>query len=257
MAQLFEIPAGEDGKQFISALYLEPGEVTTPELEKTLVIMVHGFPGSHKQAHKDLFGDLEYLFSSSGLHCLRFDFRCCGSSEGLQEEFTLDGANKDMDAILDWAHKQGFKQIMYVAEGLGAASVVRKMNDTTRLAFFFWPILDLKTHCESRYAGSTQQDSMNVPHIVVDQNRIGIPLVQEMKDTDLSFFLGEIKVPILMQYGEADDKVGAEQAEYFKNNAKAPRIDITGYQDGDHGLTSNRHRQMIFYHIGQFLSKYM
>lgn len=255
MSQIFEIPSGKD-KKFMSALYCEPSELTTPDLEKTLVIMVHGFPDSHKQAHEDLFGDLEYLFTTSGLHTMRFDFRCCGSSEGLQEEFTMQSANEDMDTILDWAHKQGFEQIIYVAEGLGAAHVVRKMNKTTRMAFFFWPILDVKGYCEKHYQGLVPKDTINVPHIIADNNRIGMPMIDEMQDTDLQPFLDVIRAPILMQYGVKDTMVDEHQIAYFRKHAKAPRIDITSYEDGTNGLSTARHRQMIFYHIGQFLSKF-
>lgn len=255
MVQVFEIQSGEK-KQFMSALYSEPSEMTTPEHTKTLVIMVHGFPDSHKQAHKDLFGDLEYLFTTSGLHTLRFDMRCCGSSEGLQEEFTLQGANTDMDAILDWAHKQGFEKIIYVAEGLGAAHVARKINKTTRLAFFFWPILDLKSFCEKHYLGAAQQDTINVPHIIVNKNRIGLPLIEEMRQTDLTPYLHDLRAPILMQYGLQDTLADKHQIDYFLRHTKAPLIDVTSYEDGENGLHSSRHRQMIFYHIGQFLSKF-
>ena len=256
MAQDFQIPSGEK-KEFISGLYSVPTENTTPEHDKILIMMLHGFPGVDKKAHQDLFGDLEFLFTSSGFHTLRFDFRCCGSSEGLQEDFTLKKAMVDIDTVLDWAQKQGFEEIIYVAEGLGAAICLPKINDQTKLAFFFWPILDLPGFAQEKFSKlDLSTDTKHTAHIHFNNSRVGLPLIEEMKTAKLGKNMEDIKIPLLVQYGSDDDMVADNQIEYLRNNLKAPRMDITSYQNGKHGLTDERERKMIFYHIGQFLTKY-
>jgi len=78
-----EIFSGKD-KKFISAFHCAPEHPVHEGRNNTLVIMAHGFPGGHKEAHEDLFGDLEFLFNQFGYQTLRFDFRGCGNSEGMK-----------------------------------------------------------------------------------------------------------------------------------------------------------------------------
>lgn len=242
--------------QFLSVVHNTPAPGTIRD-QKKLIVMVHGFPGADKSGHGKLFEDLGQMFSAAGFHSLAFDFRGCGASEGQQEEFSLSTAEKDLEAVLGWAHTKGFEKIIYVAEGLGCASVLKKVNDSTALIFLFWPILDLKSYAETHWSGELQHSAAHGPHITFHDNRIGEPLIKEMKETDMRPYLSDLQVPLLMQYGEMDDVVGSAQIDFFRENTKGKRLDITGYQDGTHGLTNERHRQMVLYHIGQFFGKFV
>lgn len=251
-----EIPVG-NAKEFLSGLYEKPQEATTPERDKTLALMVHGFPGMHKYSHQDLFGDLELLFSASGFHSFRFDFRGCGASEGRQENFTLSTAAEDLAAVYDWAEKQGFSSLVLVAEGLGATFSLLTPPANLRLGFFFWPVLDAQSYARRHFSGLSPSTDVKVTaHVRAGDTRVGLPFIEQLSRVDIIPALSQPRLSVLVQYGSEDDTIGLEQIDFLKHNLKARRVDVTGYQGGDHGLGDPRHRKMIFYHIGQFLTKF-
>ena len=54
------------------------------------LVMLHGFTG-HKTEPHQLFVKAARRFANEGILTLRFDFRCCGESEGLFEDLTIEG----------------------------------------------------------------------------------------------------------------------------------------------------------------------
>lgn len=256
MSQIIEIPVGE-GQERISALYAPSPHPMLQERERTLVVMAHGFPGSHKEAHRDLFGDMELAFGEFGFHTIRFDFRGCGKSEGREEKLTLSSAREDFAAILSWAERKGFEQFIYIGEGLGAAVCLQSLQENVRMLLLFWPVIDLSGHVHRHFQVDDQD---NIPdstgYITAGDHRIGLALIREMLETDLKPCLKGLSIPILAQHGAQDNIVPVEHLDILKNAVEARRVDITTYQDGNHGLTDARHRKMIFFHIGQFIEKY-
>jgi pimeloyl-ACP methyl ester carboxylesterase len=249
MADPVEIPVGPERK-YISGLHAAPIDKAVAELSKRLVIMMHGFPGAYKQGHNDFFGDLELLFTHAGLHSFRFDFRGCGSSEGLQEEFCLQTADEDVAAVLDWAEKQGFEELILVGEGIGAIPLLKNLTPQVKVGFLFWPVLDGKAFLEHTQIESTDKNHSN--------NSIGQTFINDMKELDLKEILSNLNAPLLVQYPANDEKIGPEHMDVLRNHASSTRrLDLTGYEDGVHGLPDERHRKMISFHLGQFLSKYV
>lgn len=244
MAELIEIPVGPQ-KEYIAGIYAPALESTLADTPKCLAIMLHGFPNVYKQSHDDFYGDLETLFAHAGVHSFRFDFRGCGSSEGLQEDFTLESASEDMAAVLDWAEKQSFKEFIIVAEGLGAITALQNLRNTMKLGFLFWPVVLGKVHLD-QYLLSEKHDVLNGQ------------LIAELQTLDLSPILQNLSIPFLVQHPAEDARIGPEHMDYLHETVSSTRrFDITSYQDGAHGLPDERHRKMICFHMGQFLSKYM
>lgn len=58
------------------------------------LVMLHGFTG-HKIEPHQLFVRAARRFAEEGILTLRFDFRCCGDSEGLFEDLTIEGEISD------------------------------------------------------------------------------------------------------------------------------------------------------------------
>lgn len=71
--------------------------------ERTLVIMVHGFPASHKAFHHDLYGEIEYRLIQNEFDTIRFDFRGCGESTGKSADVTFQSLRQDLKAVYGWA----------------------------------------------------------------------------------------------------------------------------------------------------------
>jgi len=91
---------------------------------------------------------------------------------------------------------------------------------------------------------------------MIDGHKIAMKLVNELLCLAPEQLLPEIKIPVLVQQGAEDKTVSLDHTDILKSGLKARRLDVTTYQDGDHGLTDDRHRKMIFFHIGQFVEKY-
>jgi len=232
------------------------GEITAPDeqsmddMNSTLVIMMHDFPYSHSCDHDGLFQHLRGIFDQYGLQTLTFDFESCGESEGLEEDFTLESARENLERTIRWAKRRGFEKYIFVACGAAAALALEQTDKSTRLAFLFWPAVDL-----AAYAGRLFYQG-NDKTIVAKGRRIAGDLVTQMKVYDTSAIMKSLKLPILIQYGAQDDIVGVDQIDIIKSGFNALRIDITSYGDGGYGLTDPRHRKMMEHHISQFLHKY-
>jgi dienelactone hydrolase len=241
-------------REYLSGLMGVPLERSQEERDSMLVIFMHGFPG-----HKD---DLHYfmsmmanLFGEHGFYTFQFDFRGCGQSEGREEDFTLTRARQDLDLVRDWAHKQGFKKFIYVAEGLAAHTAMSSMLDDVQAMVMFSPILDGAAY--ARYLLQAEPDTSTSDqggYHLVQGHRIGEKLLFELmsagRPTDT------LPMPILAHYGTEDGRMSPVHLDQLKSCLTASRIEITSYQGGAHGFPDPKHRQMLAVHIGQFLKKY-
>ncbi len=214
---------------------------------KPLIIMLHSFPGGHKASQNDLFGDLEHKLSQGGLDTLRFDFRGCGESEGKSEHFTLERAKDDLQAILKWARKSGFNRFIYIGEGLGATVALQNANAQVRALVLLWPALSPK----DTFVGQFSPDSQYENH------KVGRALLEEIRKFDPVGVLRDLKVPLLIQHGQADQKFPIGQLDLLRRHAyNTPRIEMTTYDNGEPGLEKLNERETMYYHIQQFLTRY-
>lgn len=224
---------------------------------KTLVIMLHGFPG-HKSAQNDVFGDLEFQVGRDGFHSLRFDFRGCGESEGKSEDFMMETACADVRAILEWARSFGYERFFYIGEGLGAAIALLNADPGVRGAALLWPALDPRLTAlrePLKLAGSKEAKAQG--YVVWRDTKIGLPLLKEIKLLNPTRKLRNLKIPLLIQQGTADEEVSPAQMELLRRHARSiRRIEMTTYEGAGHGLHGLQERQTMFYHIRQFLKRY-
>ena len=65
------------------------------------VVMLHGL-GGHKVGRYRLYVDLAESLAESGIASLRFDFRCCGDSDGDFAEMLIDGQVSDAIKALNY-----------------------------------------------------------------------------------------------------------------------------------------------------------
>lgn len=235
--QSFKIPGGKDGVE-LSAILSAPDDKSRENLLRTVVIMAHDIPFSHSHDHDNLYPFLRTVFDDHGYHTLMFDFESCGDSYGREEDFTLQTARDNLQAIIQWARQKRFEHIILVGAGVAAALCLEFTDKDTKMVFLFWPIVDLAAYAHSVHG-------------------IGPKLVEEMKAYKPDAALKSLKVPVLIQYGaKGDDAMESAQIDLLKTRFHALRLDITSYMDGGPGLTDPRHRKMIGHHMNQFLHKY-
>ena len=207
-----------------------------------LMIMAHGFPHSHMQAHKDLFGRLDNICRNVGIHTLRFDFCGSGTSDGKAEDFTLAQACANMELALTFAQEAGYKRIMMTAEGLGAIPAIRMFPATSHALALLWPVLDTRDYAQT---------------LVNEKAAVSDELMAELNSFDIAPILGRIKAPTLILQGALDERVPIEHLDLARAWLRNRRIEITTYHDGTHALPKDNHRKFLYYHYQQFLRKYV
>lgn len=224
---------------------------------KTLIIMLHGFPG-HKSAQNDVFGDLEFQIGRDGFHTLRFDFRGCGESEGKSEDFTMASATEDIHAIIEWARSFGYERFFFIGEGLGAALALMNAGPAVQGAVLLWPALDPRlTSLREALSAAGSKEAKAQGYVVWRDTKIGLPLLKEIKSFNPTRKLRNLKIPLLIQHGAADEEISPAQMELLRRHARSiRRIEMTTYEGAGHGLHGLQERQTMFYHVRQFLKRY-
>lgn len=255
MAEKIKIDAGSD--QSITALHQIPPDQYASRLDETLIIMAHGFPGD-KDHMNALYGDLEFLMGSKGYHTLRFDFRGCGESDGGSQNFTLGAACEDFQAVLYWARAKGYKRFLYIGDGIGATIAIMNVDIDVKALLLLWPVLDLDLYCKHSLDIQSISDA-EVARGFVDKNglKISVGFLRELNKIDILYALKEIFVPTMLIHGAQDKVIPVQQLDLARRYIPAKRIEITIFQDGEHGLLKNNHRQAMMFQIQQFMDKYI
>ena len=245
-----QVPNGDK----ISAVIGRPNERLTKIADKTLIIMIHGYP-STKDNHNNLFGGVADLLVAQGLQTVRFDFRGCGQSEGAKDAFTVETATDDLQNILKWARAQGYSRFGIIAEGLGASLAFANIDPSMSFIILAWPILDPAKVYETlleediKKAGGSNVTAENAK-IVTSK------FMESLRDWNFSESIEKADVPLLVFHGLQDKLVPITQLELLRTHFKGPRADITTFDDGGHGLIDIPHRRMMHYHIKNFADRY-
>lgn len=254
MARNVQIPAGED--TYIQAIHSRPTEDSSAEWDSLLVIMVHDFPGD-RNSRGNVFHDLEFLLRDKGYHTLRFDFRGCGDSGGKEEDFTLTSAGEDFQAVVGWAREAGYRRFILVGEGLGAGIFLMNMIPGVLCAIMLWPKIDFPLIARTAFSTeNVEPDSAGASYVVLDGHRIGLGLLHELYYTDIRPHLEKMECPVLVMHGVMDEISPIDQLDLLRESAfNCPRLEITSFQDGTHGLPQLNHRKAMYFHMAQFIEK--
>jgi len=254
MRETVQILAGES--QYIRASYAKPEGELAASMNQMLVIMVHGFPGD-KNGQNDIFADIEHGISDKNYHCLRFDFRGCGASDGQPEDFSFHSAAEDLDTVLQWAREKHYKRFVFVCEGLGASLAMMNGTDEALCYVLLWPMVDLPMIAQNTFqADEVTEEWKKEGYIPKEDSRVGILLLQQLQNANMNNVLKELGKPLLIMHGAQDEISPIEQLDMFRACAANRRVEITSFHDGTHGLPQVNHRKSLFFHMRQFIEKY-
>ena len=244
MIQDFEIRIGQS---------LLRGALNVPDDFKSLSdelpalnIMVHHYPGN-RHGHSQFFDLLENELANDGKHCLRFDFRGCGQSQGEAQNFSIRRARSDLLAVIDWAYKHGYTRIILIGEGLGATVAMLSHSDeddqdiSTSGYILLWPLLDLPFSADQIYKSDDGIES---------------PLYDDLMHIDLPNTLKTIREPMQVMHGTHDEISPIDRLDFLRAYSASKRLDITSFQGGVHGLIKDSERSAIAFHIKGFIDKY-
>lgn len=254
MTITLQIKTGED--EFVSAIHAVPPESTIVSHDTKIVIMVHGFPG-HKMAHNDLYGSIESSLIDKGYHALRFDFSGCGESAGQQIHFNLSKAKENLAAIRRWAKDSAYTDLVFISEGIASMIVMEQLSPQDKCHIMLWPCLDPQGLVETLF-GTSAVDSAarKAGYITRGEDHIGVAMIDELQAFDLLPTLQNVTIPALIFHGSEDALFPIENLDIAREHLAAERIEITSFQDGEHGLLQPNHRESMFFHMAQFIEKY-
>ncbi|MFK7840457.1 MAG: alpha/beta fold hydrolase [Bdellovibrionales bacterium] len=245
-----------DGNKHIAALYGQPFQATSNERRTKLVIMAHGFPGDHN-AHDNLYGDLESLLNDAGFHTLRFDFFGCGQSSGTSKDFSLQTVKASFDVLKEWAEHNGYKEFVFVSDGLGSVFSILNTDDRLNCQIMLWPGFDPQYLAKSLFQkDAPSQKSLERGYICDGKYNISLSFIDSLSKLKIVPYLKHQTMPVLIMHGAQDDLFPIKHLDIAKRNMSSKRIEITSFHDGGHGLPALNHRQSMFFHITQFIEKY-
>lgn len=260
---VYQKPAGYDRAQARKGTtrkkHLDEDDLAVAPPRKPVIIMMHGFPGGHKSGPDDLFGELEYRFEGLGYPTIRFDFRGCGESTGREEDFCLETALADLNAVIQWAqHDAGHRSVILLGESCGATiAVLGYQPKIVAGLILLWPALKLAETSfktlftrESRLKAITQDQ----PFVPFEGHKLGSHFLNDIYTADLTSALEAITAPTLIQHGTRDEEVPLEQVRFAEAHLKG-FIDLGIFEGGGHGLRDTNMRQYLFVNIRHFLER--
>ncbi len=194
---------------------------------KGTVLVCHGYGGN-----KASMLDRAEAIAAMGYNVFLPDFMGAGASEGNQCTIGYKEAVQ-VKTCVDYLYRQGEKKIILFGTSMGAAAVMKACAD------YPLPVQGIVLECPF---GSMRQTVINRFHMV------GVP---SFPLSDLLVFWGglengfnafshnpedyakHIKCPVLLLYGERDERVTRKEIDHIYNNLAGPKALIT-YPDAGH-----------------------
>ncbi len=181
------------------------------------LVMLHGFTG-HKTEPHQLFVKAARRFANEGILTLRFDFRCCGESEGLFEDLTIEGEIGDaLEALRFVRSRKDVRcdRVGLLGNSLGgaiAASVAGLPESEVRCLVLWAPVADPKLVFTAKATPEIAHDFGKRP--VHDYH--GNALSRKFLDGLFAFKPLErvrgYSHPALIMHGDADKSVSPDNA---------------------------------------------
>mgnify|MGYP001054753173 CR=1 FL=1 len=224
---------------------------------KSIIILVHGFP---KADNKDnnLFQFLAEEIPTYAASTLLFDYSSCDYTSGETEDFTIQSAGKDLEAIYIWAERMGYENFGIIAEGLGAPIMLSRPPENTILSILFWPALDLEHVKKSLFrANEHTKDIQTQGWFEYDNVKIGQELVEELNQDSAINDMERFNAPTLILHGEKDTVFPALHIDVAREHLMARRLEITTLDGAGAGLSRASDRKCCLMHINQFLLRYI
>lgn len=221
-----------------------------------LVIMACGFP-KHQIKGPSLYNLMTDIIKNLGFTSLKFNYTGSAGLQGSDTKFTLENAAHDLEAIFEWAEKNGYKKIAFIAEGLGASIIHMNLPENTVFSILCWPAFDLPYIRDTQFEAAKHQAELDKNGFYTSNDvLIGADLLEELQNTDLIPYLQEAHIPTLILHGAKDDIIPPTHLAVARKSLMAPRLVITSFDDGEHGLPHETHIKTSIHHITEFVEKY-
>lgn len=216
-----------------------------------LIIMPSGFQKTY-DGTRDLFIKISEKAERLGLSSLHYDYSRHLKSGIPKGGVSIEHAGDDLNNIFMWAQQNGFRKLAFITEGLGAPLVLLNMPENAIFSILFWPVFDLVD-----FATTQQVNEKSAYETADDSDEYkDYSFLKQVEDIDLTPCMNDAKTPTLILQGMKDSVVPVSNLEIARKSLMAPRLDITVFDDGEHGLGQPNHEEACLQHVGQFIKAY-
>ena len=198
------------------------------------VIMSHGMEGSKDGAKWQLLAVKLY---EAGIASLRFNYRGCGEgkdqSEGKFEDTTLGSRIQDFKAALDYFHGTPINnsRLGVIGSSLGGVIAIAAWDKRIKAMVTLATPYRLLMPTDSQLGNIQENDYINLP----TGRKIKTKFFEEMRHYDGGHDIGQVKCPILVIHGTADEVVPVDQSRQYYDKANEPKK-LERIQGGKHSL---------------------
>lgn len=220
-------------------------QVDTPENPKNLVFIAHGQGGHIEQKHIQAFAD---AFLENDFRVVRFDAtHSIGESEGDIKDVTYTGFIEDLEDVINWARTQPWFQQPFALCGhsMGGTSTAwyaEKHPDeilclapiSTAVNYgLYLPTMDDDFLKNWRRKGYYESPSNSKPGVV---KKIGIQVLEDMKQYDLLVSADKLTMPVLLMAGENDQPTPYEHQKMLFNAILGHNKKLLKIANADHNF---------------------
>lgn len=227
------------------------------------IIMVHGFGG---EGLEEEFEDIANNLCENGYVVLRFLFG--GYEKNNLLDLTIAKEISELKSVIDFLESKNInkEKIGIIAQSLGCA-VAMFLNDSRIKAMtLLAPLINIKEDLSREFEENQIKEFETLGYAFFERKRkkqtrkIGIDFWREIQKIDKIHKeqVEEIKCPLLIIHGMADDTVDYKESEiifsWWANKSKELKL----IKDGEHVTTRNpKIRKKVVGYIGNFFSKYL
>jgi len=187
-----------------------------PASAETLIVMCHGFTGDKSEWGK--FDKTAEKLYDEGYSVIRFDFSGCGESE--DEFLTLDNQIDDLKNVLSTYYT--YPNVGIVGLSFGGL-VAAKVNDPKIKTHVWWAPVTDKTegYGAGRFTSQQLEEMGSAGFTIMEKDRgegkrnswkIPSQMIKDREEIDQQELLSQLKEPILIIHGDADERVPVEHS---------------------------------------------
>ncbi|WP_371547554.1 alpha/beta hydrolase [Streptomyces sp. NBC_00554] len=229
----------------LDGLQLQGTMLMPDEILGSPTVLVHG--GGVNRDEGGFFTRLAIALKSSGMPCLRFDFRGHGESQGDQESLTLLGVSNDIRTAVDYLISVTGKEKVNIIgasfSGGICAFYAAHFPDSVQRLVLFNPLMDYKKrfiddkpYWNNGYIDAEKAEELRRQGAIEHSPtfKLGRPLLNEVFYVKPKNELPSIQAPTLIVHGTKDTFIPIQSSREVLDNfgGGARLIEIDGAQHG-------------------------
>jgi len=216
------------------------------------IILVHGFKVTKFDSY---FNELSILLNQENYNIFRFDFSGCGESEGNFEETLVTKLKDDLATILNYVRNRediDENNISIIAQSFGVA-ITLALKPNVKSIILTSPAHNFENRWNKLYKFNPKTNKYERFSNTRGSMTLPKEFFEDAESYNLLNNIKEINSPILISYGDKDDKIPVADAEKLFETANNPK-ELKIFKGADHN--HSQCREELFKIILNFLKKY-